>query len=97
MGVKRPSLRHLQFLIPPDMTIGTGFNEVLTPFCLDGIDQDDSIVAFFHGPAALGDTGRVIAVVAHRWHVGDIDRGTWPRSFWRMLIHLWPCFGIGAE
>ena len=22
--------------------------------------------------------------------------GTWPRSFWRMSIHRWPCFGIGA-
>src|SRR3972149_3966779 len=23
--------------------------------------------------------------------------GSCPRSFCRMLIHLWPCFGIGAE
>src|ERR1700737_1222392 len=23
--------------------------------------------------------------------------GIWPRSFCKMLIHLWPCLGIGAE
>src|SRR5215831_19743193 len=22
--------------------------------------------------------------------------GAWPRSFWRMSIHRWPCFGIAA-
>ena len=74
MGVERPSLRQLQFLIPPDVAVGTGFDQVLTPFRLDRIDQHDAIVTLLDRAAAFGDAGRVVAVVAHRGHVGDVDR-----------------------
>src|SRR5262249_27872198 len=65
MGVERPVLRDLEFLIPPDVAVRAGVNEVLAPLCLLGIDQHDAVLAFADRTARFGDAGGVIAVVAH--------------------------------
>src|SRR5665811_1201947 len=74
MRVEGPGLRQLQFLVPPDVAIGAGVDQILAPLRLDRIDEHDAVVAFFHRATAFGDAGRVVAVVAHRRHIGDVDR-----------------------
>src|SRR5208282_6196650 len=73
MGIERPSLRNLQFLVPPDVAVGADIDEVVATLRLDWIDEHDAIVAFFHRAAAFGDAGRVVAVVAHGRYIGGID------------------------
>src|SRR4051812_14876676 len=53
MGVKGPDLRHLEFLVPPDVAVGAGIDEVLAALRLLGIDQDDAVVTLLHGVAAF--------------------------------------------
>src|ERR1019366_1119755 len=36
MRVERPGLRQLQFLVPPDVAIGAGVDQILAPLRLDG-------------------------------------------------------------
>ena len=71
--VERPDLRHLVLLVPPDVAVGAGVDQVLAPLRLVGIDEDDAVVAFLDRAAALGHAGRVVAVVAHGGNVGDVD------------------------
>src|SRR5262245_23537528 len=71
--VERPMLRHLEFLVPPDVPIRTGVNEVLAALGALLIDQNDAVVALTNCAIAFGDTGRIIAVIAHGRNVGDVD------------------------
>src|SRR5215211_7540640 len=78
MRVERPDLRNLEFLVPPDMAVRARLDEVLTPFRLVGIDENDAVVALLHDAAALGQARRIVAVVAHGGHVGDVDHRNLP-------------------
>src|SRR5215204_1135572 len=78
MRVERPDLRNLEFLVPPDMAVRARLDEVLAPFRLVGIDENDAVVALLHDAAALGQARRIVAVVAHGGHVGDVDHRNLP-------------------
>src|SRR5712671_7486349 len=43
VGVKRPGLRQAELLVPPDVAIGTGVDQLLLSFGLDRIDDHDAI------------------------------------------------------
>ena len=73
MGIEIPRLRHLVLLVPPDVAVGAGVDQVLAALGLVRIDQDDAVVALLHRAAAFGDAGRVVALVAHGGSVGDVD------------------------
>src|SRR5215475_6980955 len=74
VGVERPMLRQLQLLVPPDVPVGTGFDQVLLPLGLDRVDDDDAVVALADGTDLVGlHARRVVAVVAHGRNVGDVD------------------------
>src|SRR5580692_1973405 len=47
MGVKGPGLRQLLLLVPPDVAVGTGFDDLLLALGLDRIDDHDAVLAFF--------------------------------------------------
>ncbi len=57
MGVERPELRHLMLLVPPDVAVGAGVDEVLAALGLLRIDDDDAVVALLDRVAALGMQG----------------------------------------
>ena len=74
MRVERPVLRHLQLLVPPDVAVGTGLDEVLLPLGLHRIDDDDAVLPLGDGAVLRRlDAGRVVAVIAHGRHIGDVD------------------------
>src|SRR5262245_11044011 len=73
VGIERPDLRHLQLCVPPAVAGGTGRDQVLAPLCLLRIDEHDPILALFHRVAGLGHARRIVAVIAHRRNVGDVD------------------------
>src|SRR5215469_15480362 len=73
VGVERPDLRQLQLVVPPDVAVGAGLDQVLAPPRLLRIDEHDPVVAFFHRVAGLGHAGRIVAVIAHGRNVGDVD------------------------
>src|SRR5579883_1247086 len=69
VGVERPRLRERQLLVPPDVAVRTGVDELFLSLRLDGIDDDDAVVALADRAVARRlDAGRVIAVVAQRRH-----------------------------
>src|SRR5262249_21711796 len=72
--IERPVLRNLQLLVPPDVAIGTGVDELFLARSLGGIDDDDAV-------GALGDravlrrhhAGCLVAVIAQHPYTGDVD------------------------
>jgi 3-oxoacid CoA-transferase subunit B len=74
MRVEGPVLRQLQLLVPPDLAIGAGLDQLLLALRLDRIDEDDAVRALGDG-AVLGGlhAGCVVAMVAHGRNVGDVD------------------------
>src|SRR5258705_1319834 len=74
MRVERPGLRQPELLVPPDVAVGAGVDQLLLPLGLERIDDHDAVGALGDG-AVLGglDAGRVVAVVAHGRHIGDVD------------------------
>ena len=74
MRVEVPVLRQAEFLVPPDVTVGTGFDELLPALGLFRIDQHDSVLALADRTIRRRlDTRRVVAMVAHGRHIGDVD------------------------
>src|SRR5215470_9716123 len=73
VDIERPDLRQLQLVIPPDVAVGTGLDQVLAPLRLLGIDEHDPVIALFHRVAGLGHARRIVAVIAHGRNVGDVD------------------------
>src|SRR6516225_5246913 len=71
--IERPDLRQLQLVVPPDVAVGAGLDQILAPLRLLGIDEDDPVVALFHRVAGLGHARRIVAVIAHGGNVGDVD------------------------
>src|SRR5262249_14534100 len=43
VGVERPGLRQIELLVPPDVAVGTGVDQLLLPLRLLGIDQHDAV------------------------------------------------------
>src|SRR5262249_23330419 len=77
VSVERPDLGKLQFIVPPNVPVGAGFNEILASPRLLGIDQHDPVVPLPHRIARLRHAWRVVAVIAHGRNVGDVD-------YWRL-------------
>ena len=74
VGIEGPSLRHLSFIVPPDVTVRASIDKMLLSFCLLRIDQDDAVLSLTNGPGLVGlHTGCQVAVIAHRRNIGDID------------------------
>src|SRR5262249_3502543 len=73
VGIERPDLRQLQLVVPPDVAVGAGLDQILAPLRLLGIDEHDPVVALFHRVAGLGHARRIVAVIAHGRNVGDVD------------------------
>src|SRR6516165_9350172 len=73
VGIERPDLRQLQLVVPPDVAVGTGLDQVLASLRLLGIDEYDPVVALLHRVAGLGHARRIVAVIAHGRDVGDVD------------------------
>src|SRR4029077_20987849 len=79
MGVKRPGLRQLLLLVPPDVAVGAGIDDLLLALGLDRIDDDDAVLALPDGALRCRlDAGRVVAVIAHGRNVGDVDHRDLP-------------------
>src|SRR4029077_3083360 len=45
MGVEGPGLRQLLFLVPPDVAVGAGLDDLLLALGLDRIDDNDAVLA----------------------------------------------------
>lgn len=75
VGVEDPVLGELQFLVPAHGAVGAGVDQVAAAAGGLGVDDDDAVVALFHGALARFDAGRVVAVVAHRRQVDDVHDG----------------------
>src|SRR5215467_15042555 len=73
VGVERPDLRQLQLVVPPDVAVGTGLDQILAPPRLLRIDENDPVLAFLHRVAGLGHARRIVAMIAHGRNVGDVD------------------------
>ena len=79
MGVEGPGLRQLQVLVPPDVAVGAGVDELFPALGLIRVDQHDAVLAL---PDRAGlvrfHAGRVVAMVAHRRSIGDVDHRQLP-------------------
>src|SRR2546430_8812328 len=73
VSIERPDLRKLQLLVPPDVPVGAGLDQVLAPPRLLRIDQHDPVLALLHCVAGLRHARRIVAVIAHGRNVGDVD------------------------
>src|SRR5208282_4112645 len=74
MRVEGPGLRQLQLLVPPDVAIRTGIDELLLTLGLRRIDNDDAILALCDDAGIVGlHARRIVAMVAHGGDVGDVD------------------------
>src|SRR6185369_1771260 len=61
--VKGPGLRQRQLLVPPDVAVRTGLDQIAAAFRLHRIDHHDSVGALAHSVAAALETGRIVAVI----------------------------------
>src|SRR6266487_5138045 len=59
VSVERPDLRKLRLLVPPDVSVGTGLDQVPAAFRLLRIDEHDPVLALFHCVAGLRHAGRI--------------------------------------
>ena len=57
MRVEGPGLRQLQLLVPPDVAVGAGVDQVLAALGLDRIDEHDAVVALLDRAAAFAMQG----------------------------------------
>src|SRR5258708_536686 len=79
MGVEGPGLRQLLLLVPPDVAVRAGLDDLLLALGLDRIDDDDAVLALLDRALRRGlDAGRVVAVIAHGRNIGDVDHRDLP-------------------
>src|ERR1700683_4239251 len=79
VGVKGPGLRQLLLLVPPDVAVGTGVDDLLLALGLDRVDDDDAVLALLDGALRRRlDAGCVVAVIAHGRNIGDVDHRDLP-------------------
>src|SRR5262245_48681930 len=71
--IKGRGLRQLLLFVSPDAAVGTGVDPVLAPLPRLGIDEHAPVLALFHRVAGPGQARRIVAVIAHRRNVGDVD------------------------
>src|SRR5215469_1409734 len=79
MRVERPSLRQLQLLVPPDVTIRARVDELSLPFCFFRIDDHDAVPALSNDALRRSlQAWRIVAVIAHGRDISDVDHRRLP-------------------
>ena len=92
MGVERPGLRQLQLLVPPDLAVGAGVDELLLSLGLLRIDDDDAVAALLDRALRRRlHAWRIVAVIAHGRNVGDVDHRHLPAL---LLQNVYPLVAV---